>query len=188
MKTKSGVGTVRIISGKWRSRRLSVPAEGVRPTPDAVRETLFNWLMPVLPGAYCLDLFTGSGALGFEALSRGAAHVDMVDGSRQVVETLRREAEVLGAQAASVHQLKLPEGLGRVPERRYDVVFIDAPFRQGLLLPCCQWLDENHRLAQGAQVYLEMEKEIMPLALPGHWTLLRNKIAGQVAYCLYQVG
>lgn len=186
MKTKS-LGKVRIVGGKWRSRLLQVPEEGVRPTPDAVKETLFNWLGPVLPGATCLDLFTGTGALGFEALSRGASHVDMVDGSREVVELLRKQAQIFSTTDASVFHLKLPEGLIQLPPKRYDLVFIDAPFRQKRLLPCCLWLNENQRLAENAFVYLEMEKESMPLSVPANWTLWREKKAGQVAYCLYRV-
>lgn len=186
MKTKAP-GKVRIIGGKWRSRLLQVPESGVRPTPDAVKETLFNWLAPFLPGATCLDLFTGTGALSFEALSRGASHVDMVDASREVVEMLRKQAQILGAENASVYHFKLPDGLRQLPPKRYDLVFIDAPFRQKLLAPCCAWLDENQRLAEGAFVYLEMEKEAMPLTVPKHWALWREKRAGQIAYCLYRV-
>ena len=187
MKAKASLGTVRIIGGKWRSRRLHVPMQGVRPTPDSVKETLFNWISSNLPGAICLDLFAGTGALGFEALSRGAARVDMVDGSHQVVEALKQQAQTFATQDAVIYQLKLPEGLLCLPAQRYDLVFIDAPFRQKLLLPCCQSLDEHQRLISGAYVYLEMEKEIMPLSLPVHWVLYRSKVSGQVAYCLYRV-
>lgn len=185
MKTK---GNVRIIGGKWRSRRLQVLETGVRPTPDAVKETLFNWLAPCLPGAICLDLFSGTGALGFEALSRGASQVDMVDGSQRVVQLLRQQAELLDAQGASIYHLKLPEGLKQLPAKRYDIIFIDAPFRQQLMLPCCEWLDKNQYCAEDAYIYLEMEKELMPLSVPSHWTLWRDKIAGQIAYCLYRNG
>lgn len=187
MKAKSLQGKVRIIGGKWRSRRLTVPEQGVRPTPDGVKETLFNWLASALPGATCLDLFAGTGALGFEALSRGASHVDMIDSSREVVALLHEEAKILQADAASFYHLRLPDGLRQLPPKRYDIVFIDAPFHQKLLLPCCRWLDDNQRLAEGALVYVEMEKEIAPLVLPPHWTLWREKKAGQVAYCLYRI-
>lgn len=184
---KSKMGTVRIVGGKWRSRRLTVPAQGVRPTLDAVKETLFNWLMPVLPGALCLDLFAGTGALGFEALSRGASHVDMVEADRGVLRQLQQQAEILGAtkEELTIVHASLPEGLSRLERRHYDLVFIDPPYRQQLILPCCQKLEQSDLLADGALIYLEMEKELPELTLTEAWQLQRRKISGQVVHCLY---
>ncbi|MBI5447775.1 MAG: 16S rRNA (guanine(966)-N(2))-methyltransferase RsmD [Gammaproteobacteria bacterium] len=186
MKAKTGAGTVRIIGGKWRSRRLEVLEQGVRPTSDRVKETLFNWLSPILPGAVCLDLFAGTGALGFEAVSRGASHVDMVDGSHRVIELLKKQATILDAPEVNFYQLNLPDQLNDLPSTVYDIVFMDAPFRQNFLIPCCQWLEQTKRLASNAYIYIEMEKELAPLSVPATWEIWRNNLAGQVAYCLYK--
>jgi 16S rRNA (guanine966-N2)-methyltransferase len=177
-------GQVRIIGGMWRGRKLKVPAlPGLRPTPDRVRETLFNWLQPVIAGAYCLDMFAGSGALGFEALSRGAAFVDMVDQSRPMVELLRQEAERFAASNVNIYTAIAPRQL-RQPARVYDIVFIDPPFAEDLLLPCCRFLEENAFLADEAYIYLEAKVMLDEASLPANWRLLKNKKAGQVAYHL----
>src|SRR5579862_5217747 len=118
-------GAIRIIAGKWRGRKLKVPdVKDLRPTPDRVRETLFNWLNPMIEGSYCLDLFAGSGALGFEALSRGAAHVTMVDQSSKVVELLQAEQKQLDANSAKIYMAKIPKALHSV-SRPFDIVFLD---------------------------------------------------------------
>src|SRR3989338_4369404 len=179
-------GFVRIIAGLWRSRRLQV-LDHVRPSPDAVRETLFNWLMPVLSGAKCLDFFAGAGALSFEALSRGAAHVDMVDASPQVVAMLQKQIEVFKTSAAQVHPLSLPQDLKKLQVKQYDIVFIDAPFYKNLIAPCCEHLQTGQYLAPSAYVYLEMEKDNLHLNLPKNWLLWRHKETKQIRYCLYRV-
>lgn len=181
-------GYVRIIGGKWRSRRLKVPdIKDLRPTPDRVRETLFNWLSPVIAGAHCLDAFAGSGVLGFEALSRGAASIDMVDQSKEVVELLQEEAILLGAHSISIYRATLPHGL-RAPEQAFDIVFLDPPYQNNVLLPCCFYLDKQQYLAKGAYIYLEANREISTEELPPSWQLLKKKVAGQVAYHLFQAG
>ncbi len=187
MKGKGRSGTVRIIGGKWRSRRLQVPEEGVRPTPDAVRETVFNWLAPIIPGAICLDLFSGTGALGFEALSRGAGFVDFVDGAHVVVKKLKSQIEIFETTSAQVHHIKLPEGLGSLPAKKYGLVFIDAPFGQNLLPACCEWLDKNQVLEKGAYIYIEKEKELLSFSVPSTWVLWRSKLAGKISYCVYKL-
>jgi 16S rRNA (guanine966-N2)-methyltransferase len=177
-------GQVRIIGGIWRGRKLKVPdLPGLRPTPDRVRETLFNWLQPVLAGAYCLDMFAGSGALGFEALSRGAAFVDMVDQNYQVVELLRQEAIKFAAKNLEIYVANAPSQL-RVPSKPYDVVFIDPPFTEDLLVPSCIFLEENAFLADEAYIYLEAKSALDASKLPANWKLLKNKKAGNVAYHL----
>jgi 16S rRNA (guanine966-N2)-methyltransferase len=177
-------GQVRIISGMWRGRKLKVPdLPGVRPTPDRVRETLFNWLQPVIMGARCLDLFAGSGALGFECLSRGASHVEMVDHSAAVVKLLREEAEGLKAENFTIYAAIVPAQL-KLPAQPFDVVFLDPPFNEDLLGPCCKFLEENDFLADGAYIYLEAPRPLTADDLPPNWELIKNKKAGHVAYHL----
>lgn len=179
-------GKIRIIGGQWRGRKIEVPEGGVRPTPDAVRVTLFNWLAPVIEGANCLDLFAGSGALGFEALSRGASHVDMVDSSNTVLAHLEQQMKLLNTTNVTLFQAKLPDGLENLPPKQYDIVFIDAPYRRNLVQPVCEWLESNQFLKPNAFVYVETESEFKHLILPPAWTLWRNKTAGQVTYSLYR--
>jgi len=177
----AGRNQLRIIGGEWRSRRLDFPdVEGLRPTPDRVRETLFNWLMPVIHGARCLDLFAGSGALGLEALSRGASAVVLVDRDPRVVNTLRSHLQTLKAEGASVLQQSALDYLQGTPTP-FDVVFLDPPFRQGLLQPALELLASRGWLAPGARLYIEQESEQAPLSLPEGWVLLRELKAGQVA-------
>lgn len=177
-------GRVRIIAGKLRGRQLKVISEmGLRPTPDRVRETVFNWLNDVIPGAYCLDMYCGSGALGFEALSRGAKAAVMVDQSPQVVSLLTEEKKILGVENANIYCARLPEGLLSAAQP-FDIVFIDPPYQQNLLLPSCQKLENENFLAASAYIYLEAERLIEDNELPNHWRLLKSKQAGQVYYHL----
>ncbi len=177
-------GQVRIIGGVWRGRKLIVPAvPHLRPTPDRVRETLFNWLAPVISGAYCLDAFAGSGVLGFEALSRGAAHVVMVEQTNTVVTLLQQELAVLNASNAEVYCARVPHQLKCSP-KPFDIVFLDPPYQDNILLPTCFYLEEQGLLAEGAYIYLEAKEPVQPADLPAHWQLLKSKKAGQVAYHL----
>lgn len=177
-------GLVRIIAGKWRGRKLKVPeVKDLRPTPDRVRETLFNWLAPHIVGARCLDLFAGSGALGFEALSRGASYVEMVDQSSQVIKLLQEELGAFGADNALIYAATVPQKL-RAPKQPFDVVFLDPPYQQNLLLPCCQYLEEHEFLANSALIYLEAKEVIKDNDLPSNWRLIKNQKAGQVYYHL----
>lgn len=188
---------LRIIGGRWRSRRLSFPdVEGLRPTPDRVRETLFNWLAPVIEGARCLDLFAGSGALGLEALSRGAVEVVMLDRDPQVIACLKENVATLSAPGATIvaadalaylqqreipfHPPLIKGGTGGI----FDIVFLDPPFGQGLLEPCCTLLEERGWLAPSAHIYLESESALGPPTLPAQWQLKRSQKAGQVGYHL----
>lgn len=176
-------GELRIIGGAWRSRRLVFPAsEGLRPTPDRVRETVFNWLAPHLPGASCLDLFAGSGAFGFEALSRGAARVVLVEKRLEVVEALRHNRGQLKADQADIVHADAVEYL-RGPAAVFDIVFIDPPYDSGLLGPCIELLDTRGWLKPDAWIYLEAPRGVEP-PLPEAWQLLRSKTAGQVGYHL----
>ena len=180
-------GRVRIIAGRWRGRRLAVEDEpDVRPTPDRVRETLFNWLAPRLPGARCLDLFAGTGALGFEAVSRGAAEAVLVDRSRSVGGRLREECERLGAGGAvKVVEADSLEWIARPPAAApFDVVFVDPPHRLDVHVEVAARLAEPGWLAPAAQVFLELVRRREPPDLPDGWSLLKSGRAGEVRYYL----
>ncbi len=177
-------GFVRIIAGQWRGKRLQVPSiRDLRPTPDRVRETLFNWLAPVIHGARCLDLFAGSGVLGFEALSRGAAYVAMVDQSAEIVSLLQHELHQFKATNADIYCATVPAGLPPV-KKPFDIVFLDPPYQANLLLQTCQFLEEHHYLANSCHIYLEACENIKDNDLPKTWQLLKAKKAGQVYYHL----
>lgn len=184
MTTKSGRNRLRIIGGEWRGRKLAFPdLPGLRPTPDRVRETLFNWLRDILPGARCLDLFAGSGALGLEALSRGAEQVVMVDQHPAVVAQLKEHIQVLGTSSARVVQGEALTFL-RGPAHPFDVAFLDPPFHSDLLGPCLELLASQGWLAPTAWLYIETEHRTPLPPLPGAWSVLRHKEAGQVGYYL----
>lgn len=177
-------GQIRIIGGQWRGRKIKVPdLIDLRPTPDRVRETLFNWLQPLIVGAHCLDLFAGSGALGFEALSRGASHVVMVDRDPQIIDLLRQQLSAFKATNAEIYQAEVPKQL-RKPSKPFDLVFLDPPFKEDLLLPCCVFLEKMGFLADKAYVYLEAKEIISADMLPLNWEVLKSKKAGLVAYHL----
>jgi len=179
----SGRNRVRIIAGKWRSRIVRFPAAAqLRPTPDRVRETLFNWLGQRLDGLACLDLFAGSGALGFEALSRGAARVVMVESDRAVAQGLRESARELGAGDVEVVHDEALAWLAR-PGERFDVAFVDPPYASELAAAALARLPA--RLNPGARVYVESPAA---LALEAPWRVLREDRAGAVRYALYELG
>ncbi|MEI8054741.1 MAG: 16S rRNA (guanine(966)-N(2))-methyltransferase RsmD [bacterium] len=176
------MASLRIIGGKWRSRKISfVSLKGLRPTTDAVRETLFNWLAPVINNTNCLDLFAGSGALGFEALSRGAKHVVMVDASTQIISMLKKTAQLLNAEDVDFYSAKIPQALSKIPEQSFDIVFLDPPFNFDLIKPTCEKLVSSGYLAKNAIVYIEAEKELdIKKVTPESWQILRQKTVGQV--------
>jgi 16S rRNA (guanine966-N2)-methyltransferase len=159
--------------------------EGLRPTPDRVRETLFNWLQQDIVGARCLDLFAGSGALGLEALSRGAARTVLVEKSTTAANQLKQHLHTLQCDDALVVHLAAEQFLQRGPgDARYDVVFLDPPFGEGLIPVCIELLEKYHWLAPGAHIYLEQERESALPELPASWELSRSQMAGQVSYHL----
>lgn len=178
-------GHIRIIGGQWRGRKLPVPDhQGLRPTTDRVRETVFNWLAPVIQQACCLDCFSGSGALGLEALSRYAASATLLEMARPVAQQLEKNRQTLAAANARIINTNTLNWLAQ-PGEPYDIVFIDPPFRQGLAEDTCTLLEKNHWLADDAWIYVESEMERGMLTVPYNWQLHREKIAGQVAYRLY---
>ena len=176
--------TLRIIGGEWRGRRIRFPGRGgIRPTPDRVRETLFNWLMAKVPGSRCLDLFAGSGALGLEALSRGAAHSTFVERDRTNAASLREITAALAPGRATVVEADAIAWLATAP-RAFDVVFLDPPFADGVLAETMRQLDARGWLAEGAFVYLESPARAGEPALPAGWGLHRTGRAGAVGYHL----
>ncbi|WP_338884186.1 16S rRNA (guanine(966)-N(2))-methyltransferase [Xenorhabdus sp. TH1] len=182
---RASLGQIRIIGGKWRGRKLPVPdSDGLRPTTDRVRETLFNWLMPVIQGARCLDCFSGSGALGFEALSRYASHTTLIEYDRNVAKQLSANLALLKAENADVVQGNTLQYLNNTGTP-FDVVFLDPPFRKGMLAETINLLEANNWLAEESWIYVEAEAESAATEVPPNWQLHREKTAGQVAYRLY---
>lgn len=174
----SNKGRIRIIAGEYRGRRIPVPDRpGLRPTPDRVRETLFNWLGQSLDGLACLDLFAGSGALGFEAASRGAARVVLVEQDRAVFELLKKTRDEIGVQQAEVVLEDAFAYLNRM--QVFDVVFLDPPFRQNALPAVFKQLKGR----PGTRVYVESDQ---PFAAGEPWRELKRARAGQVSYQLFE--
>jgi len=177
---------VRIIAGEWRGRKLDFPTStGLRPTPDRVRETLFNWLQAYLPGARCLDLFAGSGVLGFEALSRGAGSVTFVERERAVFNMLQDNVRKLGAADRTTLQHRdAQEWIQSDDSGVYDIVFMDPPYGQGLVTDCLHLFERYSCLKPGGLLYLEHAIQDEAPDLAEKWLVLKNKAAGQVNYSL----
>jgi 16S rRNA (guanine966-N2)-methyltransferase len=187
---------LRIIAGQWRGRKLSFgDSQGLRPTLDRVRETLFNWLSSDIYQANCLDLFSGSGALGFEALSRGAAQVTMVDNHKLVCQQLKKNLALLSCQKGRVvcddaqtflKNFPLPLKTEKEETKKYSIVFLDPPFNQGLLEKYCQLAEDKQLLSHHCLLYIECEKQLSLDFIPKNWQLIKQKQAGQLAYYLFQ--
>jgi 16S rRNA (guanine966-N2)-methyltransferase len=211
MKTSSN--TLRIIAGKWRSRKLTFPdAEGLRPTADRVRETLFNWLQNSMAQESCLDLFAGSGACGIEALSRDASHVTFIDNSAAALAAIRSNLQLLGAaqNTFTLHRQDalswldsawgsnqdpaqgLAKGLdqgsaqGSKKGQHYGIAFVDPPFAANLLESACQKLEDSQLLKAQALIYVESGTGLARVKLPKNWLVLKSKQAGAVSFCLCQ--
>ena len=189
--TTDGRHSVRIIGGAWRGRRVHFPdLPGLRPTPDRVRETLYNWLQNHIAGARCLDLFAGSGALGLEALSRGAASSVFVEQAQAAARSLVRELERLGGSARGrVVEMGAARFLRAGPSQAgdFDVVVMDPPFGTNALAEFIPAVDVGGWVKPGGWVYLENEKSAGVPALPAHWELAKSKSAGEVGYHLIHV-
>jgi 16S rRNA (guanine966-N2)-methyltransferase len=198
---KSQPGRLRIVAGNWRSRLLDVAdVEGLRPTSERVRETLFNWLAPHIQGARCLDLFAGTGALGLEALSRGAGSVVFVEKNRVAERQLKANIDILAgapsgpvgaeappANAEVVHGNAL-DYLRKSGTGPFDLIFLDPPFADDLLEETCRLLNERNLLADAALVYLELPRGRDEPQLPVGWRVTRKKTAGNVRYMLVSAG
>jgi len=182
---KAAAGRIRIIGGSLRNSRLDVPElPGLRPTPERVRETLFNWLAPVIDGARCLDLCSGTGALGIEALSRGAAGVQFVERDARVAQSLRANLARLEADAGQVAVLDAGLFLQGAAQP-YDLVFLDPPFALDLWPALARQLEQAGWLAARGWVYVESPRGLAP-ALPPNWQLHREGQAGEVRFALYR--
>jgi 16S rRNA (guanine966-N2)-methyltransferase len=174
---------VRIIGGDWGGQQLSFPdAEGLRPTSDRIRETVFNWLQFHLAGRSVLDTFAGSGALGFEAASRAASRVLMLEKSKRVASVLEENRQKLGAEQIQVINRDAWNYLSDADEQ-FDVVFLDPPFGKDMIEGFADLLEERGLLSDEAMIYLEMESTLSP-RLPSSWEVIRDKKAGDVRYML----
>ncbi|QFU77620.1 16S rRNA (guanine(966)-N(2))-methyltransferase RsmD [Halioglobus maricola] len=184
---KGATNQLRVIGGQWRGRKLNfTPAQGLRPTGDRVRETLFNWLAPDIHSARCLDLFAGSGALGLEALSRGASHCDFVDTSAAGLADISRHLQTLDASGGHCHRISAADFLDR-NAGLWDIVFIDPPFGLDLVTPAAEKLSKPGLLAPNALVYIETGRDESLPPLPTNWNQYREKSTGQVSYRLFVV-
>jgi 16S rRNA (guanine966-N2)-methyltransferase len=181
-----GRNRVRIIGGDHRGRQILFDdGPGLRPTGDRIRETLFNWLQAGLPGARCLDLFAGSGVLGFEAVSRGAREVVMLDSSDRVIRRLEENSRLLGIDdRATVIRADALEWLTHTAIRAFDIVFVDPPFAGGLVPRVLELLAQRGWLASGSLVYVEQDLRQENDSLSPGWSEVREKVAGQVRYRL----
>lgn len=179
-------GFIRLISGKWRGKKLPVKdKEGLRPTTDRTKETLFNWLMHDIRDANCLDCFSGSGSLAFEALSRFAKSAVLLERDKQVALQLRKNLQTLQIDNALLVETDSISYLKQPATQQFDIVFVDPPFNKGLASLCCLALEENGYLTEKALIYIEVEAQLTELDLPENWQLLKDKKTGQVAYQLY---
>jgi 16S rRNA (guanine966-N2)-methyltransferase len=182
---KSSMGNIRIIAGKHKGRKLPVlMAEGLRPTTDRVKETVFNWLMPYIHNANCLDCFAGAGSLGFEALSRGASQVTLIELNSSAAKQLQTNKQLLQANNLIIINTNSLDFLTSTDKTLYDLVFIDPPFRENLVTQTAELLNDGW-LANQALIYVEMEINSSQ-QLPKNWQLLKEKFAGQVTYRLFQ--
>ena len=184
-KKKPQAGHLRIVAGNWRSRLLQIAdVPGLRPTSERIRETLFNWLAARIHGARCLDLCAGTGALGLEALSRGAGELVFVERSTIAFRTLKSNIALLGAANAEVLNIDARRYLGDSSAKPFDIVFLDPPFTADLYDELCRLLVEQRWLADDARIYIEMDKDQPELRIPDGWQILKNKTAGKVRYML----
>ncbi len=182
-------GRLRIVAGKWRSRPLQIIDEPeLRPTSERIRETLFNWLRPMTEGSRCLDLFAGTGALGIEALSRGAGHVVFVEKSAALAAGIRLILGELEARNADVRQRDAFDYLKNADPEPFDIVFLDPPFNTALLSEACSLLQGKGWLKADAIVYLEQSRDGERAALPDGWAVSHEKVAGKVSYSLARSG
>ncbi len=185
------MGQIRIIGGKWRGRQIPVIAQKeLRPTPDRVRETLFNWLMQKVEGTRCLDLFAGTGILGFEALSRGAKQVVFIEKHPASVRHLKDVAEKL--HTAENCDIQTEEALTWLQKhsaaQSFDIIFLDPPYASSLLEDSLRLLAKSNLVLPHTWLYIESDKALPPGILPPHWQILKQKQAGEVVYHLVQGG
>lgn len=180
----SAKSSIRIIGGKWRSRKVSFETkETLRPTPDRVRETLFNWLASHIVNSVCLDLYAGSGVLGLEALSRGANMVIAVDNDHDNIVQIDKNKETLQAAELMVLHKNVLDWLQGKPIVA-DIVFVDPPYKAKLLIPTLELLQNNGWVHDKSYIYFEDDQPIEPNMLPANWSIWRQSKAGNVYYYL----
>lgn len=188
-KKNARAGQLRIVAGNWRSRLLRIAnVPGLRPTAARIRETLFNWLSRHVHGASCLDLCAGTGALGIEALSRGAARVVFVELSAPAAEVLESNLQSLEASGVEIVNTDARTYLATLASTKFDIVFLDPPFAAALHDELCRLLSEKNWLAADARIYIELDKDQPEPCLPESWQVLKNKTAGKVRYMLATPG
>jgi 16S rRNA (guanine966-N2)-methyltransferase len=186
--SKNSNGFIRIISGQFRGRKLPVKdVQGLRPTTDRIKETVFNWLMQDTHEAKVLDCFAGSGGLGFEALSRFAHSATFIELDKSAAKQIEQNISTLKLQNA---QVKHTDSLSYLEQNKtnlsFDIIFVDPPFRKNLAQTCCNLLENNQWLNPNALIYVEVESELPTISTPNNWLLLKEKKAGQVLCQLYQ--
>lgn len=189
MKQRAKTNSIRIIAGQWRGRRLPVlDVEGLRPSTDRIRETLFNWLMHDVPGARCLDLFAGTGALGLECLSRGAASTLFIESDKRIASQLQQNLQTLESLDNGEVLVQSALNFLRQPAKsQFDLVFLDPPFESSLLVQVMPLLAESGCLADGALVYVEQASKKDPEETPENWQVYKEGKAGYCRYTLYAV-
>ena len=181
-------GKVRITSGEWKNRNLEVPdIDGLRPTSERVRETLFNWLMPSIHKSVCLDLFAGSGSLGFEALSRGARHCTFVEKSKLAFRQIKTTRTILNAMNSEAHNCDAIDFLSSVHNHNFNLVFLDPPFSDDYLISSIESIHEYQLVSRGGYIYIEFNKNNDLFDLPDNWSVIRKKIYGNVCFILIEV-
>jgi 16S rRNA (guanine966-N2)-methyltransferase len=182
----AGKQQIRIIAGKWRSRQIRFPnIDGLRPTGDRIRETLFNWLAADIPGSRCLDLFSGSGALCFEALSRGASHCLALEQHPQAINCLTETKSLLNASELTIAHKDTLKYLQQSADNPFDIVFIDPPFDLNLINEVCTLVEQNGWIASGGAIYCELPAQQNNFAPPANWQVSRNKRSSGVNYILF---
>ncbi|MGB0361155.1 MAG: 16S rRNA (guanine(966)-N(2))-methyltransferase RsmD [Endozoicomonas sp.] len=185
-KQNNGTGQLRIIAGQWRSRKVPVAdTPGLRPTSDRIRETVFNWLSMITPHAKVLDVFSGTGALSLEALSRGAHAATLLEKNSVAANMLKNNLSLLKASKAQVIETDSLSWLSCKAGAPYDLIFLDPPFRMNLLQPACALLEENGYLHENSYIYIEVEKELNPMPVPANWQVEKSKTTGQVTFSLW---
>lgn len=177
---------IRIIAGKWRGRKIAFPNETIlRPTPDRIKETLFNWLAPYIMDAHCLDVFAGSGALGFEALSRGAALTVSLEKNPIIAQHLRKNLEILKTDDMRIVETDAFQWL-KENGTPFDIVFLDPPYQIQSLPLCCLLLEQHAWVRNGSLIYFESDLPVDLSVLPNTWRISRQKKAGRIYYYLAQ--
>lgn len=187
MKKPGPQSSIRVIGGELRSRKIQFPElDGLRPSADRVRETLFNWLQLDIPGSRCLDLFSGSGVLGIESLSRGASSVTFIENNPVAARAVQDNLSQLGLTDGNVNCIDALRWLNKQSEldQKFDVVFLDPPFSEDIIPTVCELLEKKSLLSFGSKIYIETGTTEKPLSLPPNWRELKRKQAGQVDFRL----